>query len=145
MFAFGCQTDEGFVFVHSSSDHVYTYPTESLAREYFGCVKMHSHLYRLEPDLSAAYLVEQGDNVTGAPQEVERTEEQKCALWHSYVYKSMLAWAPYPDEVTPRLPRHELGANAHYYVNKPLTREPDVESVETTIDPLSDLICEGRR
>ncbi len=99
MFAFGCQTDEGFVFVQDNG-HVYTYPTETNAREYFKCVKAHSHLYRLEDDLSVAHLVEQGDG-PGAPAEVEPTEEQKLALWSSYVYKSLLAWAPYPGEVTP--------------------------------------------
>ncbi len=98
MFAFGYQTDEGFVFVQSEG-HIYTYPTESLAREYFSSVRARSHLYRVETDLSVAHLVEAGDS-PGAPMEVEPTEEQKLALWSSYVYKSLLAWAPFP-ETTP--------------------------------------------
>lgn len=72
MFAFGCQTDEGFVFIQTTGGHVYTFPTEALAREYFGCVKAHSHLYRLDNDLSVARLVERGDNLNGAPKELER-------------------------------------------------------------------------
>ena len=100
MFVFGSQTDDGFILVQDG-DHVYTYASEPLAREYFECVKTHSHLYRLENDLSVARLVERGDGPHPAPKKVEPTEEQKLALWQSYVYKSLLAWAPYPDEVEP--------------------------------------------
>ena len=99
MFCFGCQTDEGFVFVQSD-EHVYTFPTVALSQEYFDCVKTHSHLYSVDSDLSVARLLEAGDG-PGAPAEVEPTEEQKLALWSSYVYKSLLAWAPYPGEVQP--------------------------------------------
>jgi hypothetical protein len=101
MFAFGCEIDEEFIFVSTSDGHVYTYPSEKIAREYFGCVKHHSHLYQLPPDLSMARLVERGDNMTGAPAEVEPTDKQRTALWSSYVYKSLLEWAPYPSEVRP--------------------------------------------
>jgi hypothetical protein len=99
MFAFGSGTEDGFVFVQTSNGHVYTYPTEANAREYFGCVKTHSHLYQLDNDLGVARLVEQGDNLNPAPAEVEPTEEQKLALYSGYPYKSLLAWAPIPEAI----------------------------------------------
>ncbi|MHC4299617.1 MAG: hypothetical protein ACYS7Y_20250 [Planctomycetota bacterium] len=100
LFAFGLAIgeDEEFAFVQTSDGHVYTYPTEELAMEYFDCVKHHASLYRLDNDLSVARLVERGENLM-SPAEAEPTEEQKLALWQSYVYKSLLSWAPYPDEV----------------------------------------------
>jgi len=94
MFAFGSEGGEGFVFVQTNKGHVYTYPSEEIAREYFPCVLHHSHLYRLDMDLSMARLIEEGNNTLGAPAEVEPTEQQKEALYKSYVYKSLLAWAP---------------------------------------------------
>lgn len=78
---------------------VFTYPTEELAREYFHCVETHSHLYRLESDLSVARLVEKGTGPHPAPEEVEMNHEQKISLWSNFVYKSQLSWNPYPDEV----------------------------------------------
>jgi hypothetical protein len=101
MFAFGSEVDGQFVFVQTSKGEVYTYPTEEHALQYFNCVKSHSHLYRLANDLSTAQLIKEGDNLNGSPSTVAPTEEQKHALWSGYVYKSLLAWAPYPDEVTP--------------------------------------------
>jgi hypothetical protein len=101
MFAFGSEIDGEFIFVSTSDGHTYTYPSEKVALEYFGCVKSHSHLYQLPPDLSVARLVKQGDNLNGSPAEVEPTNKQRTALWSSYVYKSMLEWVPYPSEVRP--------------------------------------------
>ena len=98
LFAFGCGGGTNEIeFV--GKDHVYTFATEELAREYFHCVTTHSHLYRLENDLSAALLVEKGTGPHPAPERATPTNEQKIALWSSYVYKSLLSWVPYPDEV----------------------------------------------
>lgn len=105
MFAFGAQTDDGFVFVQTEKGDVYTYPNEKLAREFFlAGIKVHSHLYQLLPDLSVAVLIEASNNLhlkeESAPTEIEPTEKQKHALWKSYVYKSLLAWAPFPEDVS---------------------------------------------
>lgn len=104
MFAFGAQTDDGFVFVQGHDGHVYTFPDERRAREFFlAGVKVHSHLYQLLPDLSVAVLIEASNNphleANSAPAEVAPTEKQKHALWKSYVYKSLLTWAPFPEDV----------------------------------------------
>lgn len=101
MFAFASEIDGEFIFVQTSDGHVYTYSSEKHALEYFGCVKSHSHLYQLPPDLSVATLVKQGDNLNGCPSSIEPTDKQRTALWSSYVYKSLLEWAPYPSEVKP--------------------------------------------
>jgi hypothetical protein len=97
MFAFGAQYENGFNFVQTSEGHTYTYVTEALAREYFDCVKSHAHLYQVDPDLQQATLVEQGDNVLPSPEQVQTTEKQRLALWESFPYKSLLAWAPIPE------------------------------------------------
>ena len=94
MFAFGAEYDTGFGFVQTSKGAVYTYSSEAHAREYFPCVTHHAHLYRIDVDLGVARLVEEGENTQGAPAEVEPTEEQQEALYKSYVYKSLLQWAP---------------------------------------------------
>ncbi|MHC4297982.1 MAG: hypothetical protein ACYS7Y_11815 [Planctomycetota bacterium] len=99
MFAFAAQDGDEVVFVQTSKGHVYTFPTEKLAREYFGPVKHATNIYQLEMDLSIARLIEAGDNIGSAPAEFEPTEDQKHGLWASYVYKSMLEWAPYPEDV----------------------------------------------
>ena len=99
MFAFGLIVDDQFKFVQTSDKHVYTYPSETLAREYFRYATHHSHLYRVDNDLSVAHLIEAGDNTQPAPHVVTLTEDQKLALWSSYVYKSLLAWCPYPETV----------------------------------------------
>ena len=98
MFAFGAVINEVFEFVQDKGV-IYSYPTESLALEYFDCIKEHSHLYRLDDDLAVARLQKQGENGNPAPVEVEPTEEQKLALWSNYVYKSLLAWAPFPENL----------------------------------------------
>lgn len=98
MFVFGHGHNGKFNLVKDGS-HVYTFPTEELARECFHCVSPHSHLYQVDTDLSTAHLIKVGDNALSAPEEVKLVEEQKLALWSSYVYKSLLSWAPYPDEV----------------------------------------------
>ena len=100
MFAFGAVIDGEFTFVQEANGHVYTYPTESLAFEYFDCIKEHSHLYRLDSDLGVARLVKSALNANPAPAAIEPTEEQKLGLWSSFIYKSLLSWAPYPDDVT---------------------------------------------
>jgi len=92
MFAFGSQTDDGFVFVQANG-HVYTFPTEREARKSFPGVKSHAHLYHVALDLKTAHLIEIGDNPP-APEAVETTEEQRLALYESYPYKSLLCWCP---------------------------------------------------
>jgi hypothetical protein len=94
VYAFGTQFEGGFTFVQTSDGHVYTYASEAEARNCFGYVKTHAHLYQLNMDLSAATLVEDGDNLLPAPLEVEPTEEQKKTLYQSYPYKSLMAWVP---------------------------------------------------
>ena len=94
MFCFGREGGKGFTFMQTSKGHVYTWPTEEIAREYFPCARHHSHLYRLDMDLSMARLIEEGNNTMGAPAEYEPTETQKEALYKSFVYKSLLNWAP---------------------------------------------------
>jgi hypothetical protein len=101
MYAFGYEKDDEFTFVQTEEGVVYTYPTEALAREYFDGVKHYASLYEIESDLSIAYRLESGD--TAGELVVEPTEDQKIALWSSYVYKSMLDWAPRPEEVRPCL------------------------------------------
>ena len=99
MFVFGCGGGTNEINFVQQGEHVYTFPTEALAQEYFHCVTTHSHLYRLENDLSVARLVEKGTGPHPAPEAAVPTEEQKLALWSGYVYKSLLSWAPYPGEV----------------------------------------------
>ena len=94
MFCFGSETNGIFTFVQNSQGHVYTWPSEKLAREYFNSAEHMSHLYRLDLDLGVAHLVEQGDNLLGAPAQVEPTWDQKAALFESFVYKSLLEWTP---------------------------------------------------
>jgi hypothetical protein len=100
MFTFGHVTGEDFTFLQTDKGHTYTYSSEELAREYFKCVEDTEHLYQLTADLSVAMLVKAGDSGE-APKEVVPTEKQKIALWSSYVYKSHLAWTPFPEEVRP--------------------------------------------
>ncbi len=102
MFAFGYEKDEGFVFVQTDKGFVFTYPTAALAQESFNGIRRYANIYQLESDLSVACLLEAGDE-NGAPEHVEPTEEQKIGLWSSYIYKSMLDWAPRPEEVRPCL------------------------------------------
>ena len=92
MFAFGRES-ESFVFLEQPRGTIFTCPNETLARTYFKGIKGWS-IYRLKVDLSVAYLID-GDG----PVEIEPTEEQKHLLWSGFVYKSLLEWAPYPEEV----------------------------------------------
>lgn len=94
MFCFGSETEGVFTFVQTADGHVYTFPSEAIAREYFGSAKHMAHLYRLDLNLGVAHLVEQGNNMLGAPETAKPTEEEKAALFESFVYKSLLEWAP---------------------------------------------------
>ena len=97
MFAFGSQTDDGFMLVQTPAGHVYTYHSKREARKSFPCVRSQAHLYRIHLNLLTAQLVEIGDNQLPAPETVETTEEQRLALYQSYPYKSLLCWAPLPE------------------------------------------------
>lgn len=99
MYAFGYGTDTCIVFLEKSKGKIFTCPDKKLAKEYFFAVKGVCHLYRINTDLSKACLVQKGIIPDPAPMEIEPTEEQKHALWAGYVYKSLLSWAPYPEEV----------------------------------------------
>ena len=94
MFCFGSETEGVFTFVQTANGYVYTFPSEALAQEYFGSAKHMAHLYRLDLDLGVARLIEEGDNMLGAPETAKPTEEQKLALYESYVYPSLLEWTP---------------------------------------------------
>lgn len=101
VFAFGGQSsDTGLFTFIQDNDHVYTWPDLKTARSYFEeSGSKVGHLYQIDPDLSMAYLIEVGKNDQSAPAMVEPTEKQKIALHASFVYKSLLAWAPVPETV----------------------------------------------
>ncbi len=82
-------------FIQTPQGKVYTYPSEAEALTYFGCIRHRAHLYRVEPDLSLATLMEVGDGES-PPMTFVPTEEQKESLYESYVYKSLLFWKPIP-------------------------------------------------
>ncbi len=102
MFAFGSQSpDNGLFTFVQNNDHVYTWPDEKTARSYFEeSGSRVGHLYQVDPDLSMARLVKVGKNDKSAPALVEPTEKQKIALYASFVYPSLLGWAPVPGTVT---------------------------------------------
>lgn len=101
MFAFGSKTDGVFTLVQNERGHVYTWPDEKTAREYFVVAQCETHLYEIPVDLSVARLIERGDHPArvGSPGEVHLNDDQKTALFQSYVYKSMLEWAPVEEYV----------------------------------------------
>ena len=99
VFSFGSQQESGLFAFIQNGDHVYTWPDEKTARSFFEEVVVPCHLYQVDPDLSIARLVERGRNDLAAPQMVALTEEQKAALYQSFVYKSLLIWAPIPETV----------------------------------------------
>ncbi len=96
MYAFAFELNGKMTFV-AFGDKVFTYPTAALAQTDFQGVKDQAHLYCLDPDLSVARLLEPG-NLPGAPDEFEPTNLQKEMLFKSFVYKSLLEWAPEHDE-----------------------------------------------
>jgi hypothetical protein len=101
VFAFGSQAESGlFAFIQNEKGHVYTWPNVETAKSFFTEVVVSCHIYQVDPDLSIARLIEKGKNDLAAPQMVALTEEQKAALYKSYVYKSLLAWAPIPGTVS---------------------------------------------
>jgi len=73
--------------------HIFTCPTAALATTDFQGVRNYAHLYSFDPDLEIGRLFEPGDTLD-APETFEPTEEQKEALYESFVYKSLLNWAP---------------------------------------------------
>jgi len=94
MFCFGSETDGVFTLVQNEKGYVYTWPDEKTAREFFEVAQCEAHLYQVMMDLSVGWLIERGDYPVGSPAEVFPNEEQKRALFDSYVYKSLLEWAP---------------------------------------------------
>ena len=97
MFVFGRVLDGEFVF-NRKDDHIYTWPNEVVAREFFESVENKYHLYQVNSDLSHGVLIQRGTGMDEAPSEIEPTENQKLLLFQSYVYKSLLAWSP-PEEM----------------------------------------------
>jgi hypothetical protein len=81
-------------------DHIFTYPTAALAQADFKGIRAQAHLYSLDLNLGVARLLEKGDGQE-APVEFEPTEKQKQGLYESFVYKSLLEWAPEHDENMP--------------------------------------------
>lgn len=99
MFCFGSETDGVFTLVQNEKGYVYTWPDEKTAQEYFKAAKVPCHIYQIDPDMEMAALIENGKNTLGAPQLVRLLEDQKQAIYKSFVYKSLLAWTPYPEAV----------------------------------------------
>lgn len=99
MYAFAFELNGQMKFV-AFGDKLFTYPTAALAQKDFKGIRGQAHLYCLHPNLSVAILLEQG-TLAGAPDEFEPTERQKQALYTSFVYKSLLEWAPRHDENMP--------------------------------------------
>ena len=96
MYAFAFELNGAMKFV-AFGDKIFTYPTAALAQTDFQGVKDQAHLYSIHPDLSVATLLERGSQ-PGAPDEFEPTEKQKCLLFKSFVYKSLLEWVPNAEE-----------------------------------------------
>lgn len=94
MFTFAFETNEVFTFIRGRDGHIYTWPTEKIAREFFTSGKHIAHLYQLDLDLSVARLIAKGDNTLGCPAEIYPNDIQKTALYASFVYKSLLEWVP---------------------------------------------------
>lgn len=80
-------------FLEQPKGVIFSCPSETQARKYHKNIPEWS-LYRLKADLSVAYLVE-GDGTDL----IYLSEEQKFLSWSGYVYKSLLDWAPYPEEI----------------------------------------------
>ncbi len=94
MFALGLETSGVFTLIQNGKGHVYTWPLEGIAREFFEVAKCEAHLYQFEIDLSIGRLVERSNTTVGSPDEVYPTESQKMALFKSFVYPSLLEWTP---------------------------------------------------
>lgn len=91
MFAFAFETDGVLSLIHTRG-HVYTWPDEKTAREFFNPAI--AHLYQFRMDLQVGHLVERGDNGLEGPDEIYPDDGQKEALFKSYVYPSLLEWTP---------------------------------------------------
>lgn len=98
MYAFGVVVDGHFIFTQNRKEHIYTWPDEKTALEYFESGKRVAHLYHVEPDLSRATLVKRGVCEGEGPELVIPTETQQMGLFQSYIYKSLLLWSP-PDHL----------------------------------------------
>jgi len=94
MFAFAFETDGVLSLVCSPVGHVYTWPDKKTALEFFEVAKCEAHLYQFTMDLQMGHLVERGDTDLEGPDEVYPDDEQKTALFKSYVYPSLLEWTP---------------------------------------------------
>ena len=99
MYTFAYELNGKMKFI-AFGDKIFTYPTAALAQVDFQGIKDQAHLYSLHPDLSVATLLERGTLLV-APDEFEPTEAQKQRLYESFVYKSLLEWAPRHDENMP--------------------------------------------
>lgn len=101
MFTFGSQGDDGlFEFVQNKKGHIYTWPNEKLARSFYEETGDHiGHIYQVDPDLDMATLVHAGKNELSAPVHVNVTDQQRVALYKSFVYKSLLAWVPVNETI----------------------------------------------
>lgn len=96
MFVFASMTEGVANLVQNSKGHVYTWPDEKTAREYFEVCKCEAHLYQVSMDLYEAWLIELGDHQSQIENDESflLTEDQKKTVFDSYVYKSMLEWTP---------------------------------------------------
>ncbi len=94
MYAFGVVVDGHFVFTQTDKGHVYTWPNKKIALEYFESGKKVAHMYQVQPDLSMATLIERGECPGEGPEVVIPSETQQMGLFKSYVFKSLLMWAP---------------------------------------------------
>ena len=96
MFVFASLTEDSFNVVQNSKGHVYTWPDEKTAREYFKECKCECHLYQVSLDLRIATLVKRGDHraMIGSPQSFLLNDDQKLGIFNSFVYPSMLEWTP---------------------------------------------------
>jgi hypothetical protein len=96
MFVFASVIDGELNLVQNSKGHVYTWPTEKIAREYFEVATCEAHLYQVTMDLSVGRLIAKGEHpghIQG-PDEIYPDDDQKRAMFDSYVYKSLLEWTP---------------------------------------------------
>ncbi len=91
MFTFAFETDGVLSFIHVR-DHIFTWPDEKTAREFFNPAI--AHLYQITMDLQIGHLIERGNNSLEGPDEIYPDDEQKEALFNSFVYPSLLQWAP---------------------------------------------------
>lgn len=101
MYAFAFELNGQMEFI-AYNDKIFTYPTAALAQVDFKRIRDQAHLYSIHPNLGVATLLERG-SLAGALDEFEPTEIQKCLLYKSFVYKSLLEWVPDAEENMPQV------------------------------------------